>query len=289
MSYLIFDFGTVAQGATDYALDAAPGSYAVTGVNALLAASSLTHYTLNTDAGSYATTGFASLLVTGRMVAASPGAYSATGVAALTLADRQVGAAPGAYSATGFVSLVLVDRMAIAAPGAYATVGSVAVLNRAWSFDVAYGTYATTGANAALVKSATAQQYARPTSDIATNSWTASTGGSLYPMLDETSVDHADFIRSPDNPTTQQFEVKLSSLTDPGISTGHEISIGLEARFFDTNFDFDLVQGTTVLDSWTEAVAAADGTVIRTRSFSGAVADSITDYSDLRVRGVARA
>ena len=58
-------------------------------------------------------------------------------------------------------------------------------------------------------------QYARPSSDIATNGWTSSLGGALYAAMSETTVNHANYIYSPDNPTTQQFEVKLSPVTAP--------------------------------------------------------------------------
>lgn len=132
-------------------------------------------------------------------------------------------------------------------------------------------------------------QYARPSSDIAANGWLPSTGSDLFAMLDETSADDGDYIYSPSNPTTQQFEAKLSLVTDPASSIGHTISIRLQAINADTNFDLDLVQNTTVLDSWTENVTVAAGAVTRTRTLSGAVADSITNYGDLRVRGVARA
>ena len=132
-------------------------------------------------------------------------------------------------------------------------------------------------------------QFARPSSDIATNGWTSSLGGALYAALDETAADDADYIYSPTNPTTQQFEVKLSSVTDPAVNTGHVISIRLQAVNADTNFDLNLVQGTTVLDSWTENVTAAAGLVTRTRTLTGTVADSITQYGDLRIRGIARA
>lgn len=132
-------------------------------------------------------------------------------------------------------------------------------------------------------------QFAFPASDIAANGWLPSSGGSLYPMLDEATADFADYIYSPNNPTTQAFEVKLGSLSDPVSSTDHSIEISLVAQGADTNFDFNLVQGTTVLDSWTENVTVTQGQVTRIRNFSGAVADSITDYTDLRLRGVARA
>ena len=128
-----------------------------------------------------------------------------------------------------------------------------------------------------------------PVADIATNGWLPSTGSDLYAMLDETTVAFTDYIYSPSNPTTQQFEVKLGSLSDPGVTTGHGVDIALRAMNFDTAFDFNLVQGTTVLDSWTETVTVAAGDVIRTHNFSGAVISAITDRSDLRIRGVARA
>jgi hypothetical protein len=108
-------------------------------------------------------------------------------------------------------------------------------------------------------------------------------------MLDEASADDADYIYSPEFPATEQFEVKLGAATDPVSGADHTIDIRLRADGLDTNFDFDLVQGTSVLDSWTESVTVAAGTVTRSRTFAGAVADAITRYDDLRVRGVARA
>ena len=132
-------------------------------------------------------------------------------------------------------------------------------------------------------------QYARPSSDIATNGWTSSLGGALYAALDETAADDADYIYSPNNPTTEQFEVRLSVADDPLSSSNHTITVRLQAIGADTNFDLNLVQNTTVLDSWTENVSVAAGVVERSRTLSAAVADSITDYGNLRVRGVARA
>ena len=133
-------------------------------------------------------------------------------------------------------------------------------------------------------------QYACPSSDIAAGGWLPSTGGDLYAMLDEVSPGtDSDYIYSPDNPTTEQFEVKLSTVTDPASSADHTISVRLQAINADTNFDLNLVQGTSVLDSWTENVTVVAGIVTRTRTLSGAVADSITNYGDLRIRGVAKA
>jgi len=136
---------------------------------------------------------------------------------------------------------------------------------------------------------AVALQYLRPISDIAANGWLPNTGGDLYAMLDEATADDADYIYSPNDPTTQQFEVRLTSVGDPLSSANHTVTVRLQAVGLNTDFDLDLVQNTTILDSWTEVVTTAAGVVERSHTLSGAVADSITDYTNLRVRGVARA
>lgn len=132
-------------------------------------------------------------------------------------------------------------------------------------------------------------QYLRPIVDIAANGWLPSTGSDLYAMLDESVASDADYIYSPPNPTTEQFEVRLTSGSDPLSSADHVIALRLRAINADTIFDFDLVQNTTILDSWSESVTVVAGAVQRSRTFSGAVADSITDYTNLRIRGIARA
>jgi hypothetical protein len=85
------------------------------------------------------------------------------------------------------------------------------------------------------------------------------------------------------------FEVRLTSISDPVSSVGHTTKIRMQAVSFDLRFDYLLVQNTTVLDSWSEHVTAAAGVVERSRVHSGTVADSITDYTNLRIRGRARA
>ena len=71
--------------------------------------------------------------------------------------------------------------------------------------------------------------------------------------------------------------------------SNHIFDYGLECTGLDTAFDFNCVQGTTVLDSWTETVTVAEGAVVRSHTLPLAAANAITDYTDLRVRGVARA
>ena len=76
---------------------------------------------------------------------------------------------------------------------------------------------------------------------------------------------------------------------DETILSNHIFDYGLECTGADTAFDFNCVQGTTVLDSWTETVTVTEGAVVRSHTLPLAAAEAITDYTDVRVRGVARA
>jgi hypothetical protein len=145
----------------------------------------------------------------------------------------------------------------------------------------------------ALPSSGVTLQYMRPIADIAANGWLPSVvAAPLYSMLNEVVEDDTNYIYSPENPTTQQFEVQLgfdAGGSDPGVDTNHSVDIAMIATNQDTTFDFDLVQGTTIIESWSEAVTVAAGVVLREHAFSPANIANITDYTDLRVRGVARA
>lgn len=122
-----------------------------------------------------------------------------------------------------------------------------------------------------------------PIADIVAGGWTPSVGGTLYGTMDELTVNHADYIRSP--ATTAAFEELLDSFGDPGTDELHGIDIGLEAKNIDTDFTMQLMQGATQLDGWTEDVAVAMGPIVRTHNFAAAVIASVTDRADLRIRG----
>ena len=135
-----------------------------------------------------------------------------------------------------------------------------------------------------VVAAATVYGYAYPIADIAANGWTPSAGTDLYAMLDEpTTADHGDYIYSPDNPSTQEFEVLLA----PQLPTG--INLGLKAVGLDTTFTMKLVEGATLIEQWTESVTVAEGNVVRAHTFNPSNIATITDPSNLRIRGKASA
>jgi hypothetical protein len=212
-----------------------------------------------TALGTVSTTYTASVAETGLAATGQLGTVSVTTTASVNVSATGV----SATSALGTVSATTTASVTVNATGVVAT--------------SAVGTVSASGVS---------PQVAAPTADIAAGGWTSSLGGALYAAVDETTQNDSDYIYSPNNPTTEQFEIMFASLVDPQSSAGHTIRLGLQAIGQDTTFTFKLVQGTTVLDTWTESVTAG-ATATRPHTLSGIVADSITNYSDLRLRGSA--
>lgn len=123
-------------------------------------------------------------------------------------------------------------------------------------------------------------QYARPISpDVAVNGWTATP---LYAKIDEVTYSDADYIQ---NNAVSYCEVTLSSVTDPNLSTGHIVRY----RYGRTRTDraltlvVRLMQGSTQIASQTHVDPSASF-VAGSFTLTGTEADSITDYSNLRLR-----
>ena len=125
-------------------------------------------------------------------------------------------------------------------------------------------------------------QFTRPSSDITTD-WTTTP---LWSKLDEAIADDGDFITGTGNAKT--FEVKLSAITDPGIDTGHVIRIraratgGQAAEKLNT---WGLYQGATPIVTQNASITRGSFNEYSI-ALSEVEASAITDYSDLRVRGL---
>lgn len=123
-------------------------------------------------------------------------------------------------------------------------------------------------------------QYARPDSDVSAGSWTASSGSDLYAMVDETSYSDSDYVSAIRADTT--CELGLSNVTDPVSSSGHVLRV----RHLKTGAG---VMGTcaAILKQGATTIATMSCTPgsVQTQelTLSGAEADAITDYNDLRV------
>lgn len=131
---------------------------------------------------------------------------------------------------------------------------------------------------------------ARPSADVATGLWQTNSGGltSLYTAVDEVVADDNDYVQSGASPTTADvWEVSLSSLTDPVVHTGHNISIrvGKDAAAGDQiNLTVTLLQGaSTQIAVWTIPDLPPSLTAY---SFDLTTTEAalITDYTTLRLR-----
>lgn len=131
-------------------------------------------------------------------------------------------------------------------------------------------------------------QFLRPTSDVSVGLWSTTP---LFNKIDEGTVDDADLIVSATNPSNDTCEVALNAATDPVSSVNHILSYRYK-KSANAGRQIDLtvrlVQGTTILATFTHTnisntITQADQTL------SGAQADSITNYGDLRIRFAANA
>lgn len=121
-------------------------------------------------------------------------------------------------------------------------------------------------------------QYARPTSDVTTGAWVSSLGGSLAAAIDETIADDADYISTTYGSVC---EVVYGSLADPGVSSGHKVRYRIAADA--GAIVVRLRQGATTIASWTHDPAPTSLSTFE-QTLSGAEADTITDYSALKLQ-----
>lgn len=122
-----------------------------------------------------------------------------------------------------------------------------------------------------------AAQLLVPASDVSAGGWVPSSGSDLYAMLDESTYSDADYISSS---TASSCTVALVTGTDPRVSTGHILRYRLLAG--SGSVAVTLKQSAATIASFgphTITGAAQDFE----QTLSGGQADSITDYSALRV------
>lgn len=124
-------------------------------------------------------------------------------------------------------------------------------------------------------------QYARPSSDITTG-WTTTP---LWSKIDEVTPSDADFITGTGPSVTA--EVLLSAVSDPLSSSGHTWNVRLKATGSSgaERVSLYLYQGATLIATLiSNASVGRSAFVHSSGTLSGAEADSISDYSDLRFR-----
>lgn len=122
-----------------------------------------------------------------------------------------------------------------------------------------------------------ATQLLAPSADLSAGGWTPSSGSDLYAMLDETTASDADYIVSS---TASSCEISIAVGSDPAVSTGHILRYRLLSG--SGSIAVALKQGSTTIASWGPHTLTGSAQDFA-QTLSGGQADSITDYSDLRV------
>ena len=122
----------------------------------------------------------------------------------------------------------------------------------------------------------TAQKLA-PVSDVSDGAWLPSTGADLYATLDEDLYSDTDYIYATSATTCT---LALASGSDPASSTGHILRYRLLAG--SGSISVVLKQGTSTIASWGPHSLTGSAQDFA-QTLTGGQADSITDYSALRV------
>jgi hypothetical protein len=130
---------------------------------------------------------------------------------------------------------------------------------------------------------------AAPASDQANpGAWVdeSSASTNLFSKVNEITADDLGFVQSPVDPANAAVEFKLASLGDPNLSGGHSVSYRYQkdvAAGKTIDLTVELRQGAVVKATQT-VVNIANGWITGVLQLTTTQADSITDYSDLRIR-----
>lgn len=126
-------------------------------------------------------------------------------------------------------------------------------------------------------------QFARPNSDISVGAWVTA------PLHSKISDSSSATTINGSGATGATFTVGLNAITDPISETGYELHF-IARRWADLSegsagFRLELLEGTTVRDTWNQLGVSRTGLTEYTRVLTAAVANSIGNHANLRLRG----
>jgi len=127
-------------------------------------------------------------------------------------------------------------------------------------------------------------QYLRPSADTSLGSWTDEADGAtnIYTHIDETSPSDADYVQSPNNPSTNIYKFKISTGSDPTVHTNHIVAYRYRKpdSTGTVNLKVRLVEGTTTRKEWTHNDIGTTWTT-QEQTLTEGEAATITDYGNL--------
>ena len=135
-------------------------------------------------------------------------------------------------------------------------------------------------------------QFARPSADTVRTGWTDDAGGTtnIFGAIDEAVASDTDYIKTPTPPGANEFESLLTTVTDPVSSANHVMRWRRRKQpasgSATINLTVRLMVGAVQITS--QADNGLPGSFTDTSyTLSGAEADAITNYADLRLEFVA--
>jgi hypothetical protein len=262
----------------------ARGTVSITGVGTIASLEAFGGTTVSGTGGlqSVTTSGIASLESFGSTIV-SPGAVTVTiiGIGSLEAFGTQI--VGRSVVASGIVTGEVFGT-AITGLGAVAIIGAgnIATAESFGSGALATGTVSITGVGGIASSEAfgNGSIYIKvslyPTSDITKGAWTPSSGTDLYPMINETTHNSDTWIEAG---SLTECEVQLQPGADPGTDSDKVVKYWAYCLGTSKTLVVKLVQGTTVLETWTETNVPSTETF-----FSHTLIQPITDHTNLRLR-----
>ena len=130
----------------------------------------------------------------------------------------------------------------------------------------------------------------RPDGDITVTNFEDEGGGTtdLYQKIDETVRSDADYIRSSGGSGTYECSLTTVGVPTPDVYHALEYAVrrGPDVLGTDLDMEFMVLQGSTVIASWTEVAISNQAWEGRSRYLTDEQVANITDYGDLRLRVV---
>jgi len=131
-------------------------------------------------------------------------------------------------------------------------------------------------------------QVSAPIADVVSGLWTPSSGLNLYSMINETPFSDVTYIQSSQSPIDDTCMVLLSGLQDPFSSIEHVVSYRYSSDITTSGISFiiGLYQGVTLIAA--RAYSGINSSYLDgSFTLTSGEADSITNYSDLRIKMIA--
>ncbi|MBS1721393.1 MAG: hypothetical protein JSS66_00130 [Armatimonadetes bacterium] len=131
-------------------------------------------------------------------------------------------------------------------------------------------------------------QIARPIQDVDMSIWTPSSGGTYWNLIDDPTPDEdstyiwRDASASPPIPTPKG--VLLSTVSDPGVDTGHSVTMRVRQEDdVDVTWKYTMWCGNTFVASGSLDSVNSQNYIDLTYNLSTVQASGITDYSQLKI------